>query len=552
VAGLGLVSLAVVGWFLFRALRNPDSGSPEIATAAAPIESANIGFPPPHLERGSRVAAAGQADSAPVQAPASDPALPAPSPTTGQFKPGAIRLLGNVTNAAGEPLDLPDTRLEIDGESDTRTVEVHFGAYSIDGIAPGRYQVACSSPGLHREARSVFLWPEETEHREYFVISPEWSVAIRLLTTDGRNFLDLDEKALTPDVNLTVLASPDPPPDRWTSQAFGRALAFGSRYYPRTRADDRLPDDPDGTCSGRLWVFLPTPVYLCASVAGIVIGSTRLDRQEKVATIEIALDRLQSLQCSMRARVVRSEDGSPLPGVQAQVMVNGRRFPIEADEDGVLRKGELLPGVGTLVFFGAERAFDTRRIELLPGVENDLGTIALSLAAHVRGRIVDHAGNGVPAGACLVPYDGEIPSAWRSTLAEMNFDDGRFEVNGLAPRSYVLTCTSFFARNGQSGWWIPPVVVDVSHGSVEGLVVEARPSTPVSYHPVSNEARGLAFWILSQDRIPCAYGVFQDQGDARVTLAPGSFRLCVGRDASSVREIPFTVGREATTVTVEP
>jgi len=313
-----------------------------------------------------------------------------------------------------------------------------------------------------------------------------------------------------------------------------------------------IPDHPDGTCAGRLAVFLPTPVYLCASVAGIVIGSTRLDRQEKVATIEIALDRLQSLQCSMRARLVRSEDGGPLPGVQAQLMVNGRRFSIESDENGVLRKGELLPGVGTLVFFGSERAFDRRRIELLPGVENDLGTIALSLAAHIRGRVVDHAGNGVQTIACLVPYDGELLSAWQSTLAEMNSDDGRFEVTGLAPQSYVLTSTSFLVRGGEPGWWIAPVVVDVSHGSVEGLVVEAAPSTPVSLHPVSKEARGFGFWILSQDRIPCARGVFQDQGDERVTLAPGNFTLCVGHDASSVREIPFTVGTEPVTVEVKP
>jgi hypothetical protein len=543
--------LVVVGWLSIRALRSP-GGSHEIIAAAATIESARTDAPP-QLQRGARVAAETEADPAPAEAPASDPASPASSPTTRPFKPGAIRLLGNVTNAAGQPLALPDTRVEIDGESDTRTVEVLFGAYAIDGIAPGSYQVECSSPGLHRERRSVFLWPEETEHREDFVISPEWSVAIRLLTTDGRNFLDVEEKALTPDANLTVLASQDPPPERWTSQGIGRAQALGSRYYPRTRADDRLPDDPDGTCSGRLVVFLPTPVYLCASVAGIVIGSTRLDRQEKVATIEIALDRLQSLQCSMRARVVGSEDGGPLPGVQAQLMVNGRRFTIAADQDGVLRKGELFPGVGTLVFFGSERAFDTRRIELLPGVENDLGTIALSLAdAHVRGRIVDRAGNGVPTGACLVPYDGEIPSAWRSILGEVNPEDGRFEFTGLAPKSYVLTSTSFLARSGEPGWWIAPVVVDVSHGSVEGLVVEARPSTPVSFHPVSNEARSLPFWILSQDRIPCAYGVFQDRGDARVALAPGSFRLCVGRDASSVREMPFTVGTEPMTVSIEP
>jgi hypothetical protein len=37
-----------------------------------------------------------------------------------------------------------------------------------------------------------------------------------------------------------------------------------------------------------------------------------------------------------------------------------------------------------------------------------------------------------------------------------------------------------------------------------------------------------------------------------VTLAPGSFTLCVGRDASSVREIPFTVEGGTTTLQVGP
>jgi hypothetical protein len=298
-------------------------------------------------------------------------------------------------------------------------------------------------------------------------------------------------------------------------------------------------------------------VHLSAEVQGIVISSTRLDTEEPVATIEIPLQRLRGFQCSLRGRIVKSEDGSPIAHTQVHVyaFMAARPLELDTDDDGVFRKGEMSPGYYTLMTNVTDRGLVSKSFELVPGVENDVGTIALGQPMHIRGRFVDGNGNSAKANVYVLPYDPERPlealGMSMFTDAEVG-EDGHFVISGLAPGAYVLVSTTFIGASSTEGGWTSPVVVDVTHGSVDGLVIEVTPPVSVMLHPVSTEARQLSFWILSQDGVPCQHGAFRDRGDARVLLGAGSFKLCVGRDASSTREIPFTVGKETVTIEVAP
>ena len=203
---------------------------------------------------------------------------------------GTIRLFGDVTAASSEPLDSSSTLVEAICENDMRSCGAVNGSYAIEGLAPGSYVVRCTSPDLRQEIRSVRFAPGEIDHREDFVLTSAWNVAIRLVTTDGRNFRDLGDQMLPANMSrkLIVVATPTAPPERWATAIAERDARRNTHYWPR-RGQERVVGDPDGTCSGRLEILLHAPVYLSAEVDGTVIGTTHLDTEDTVATIVIDL-----------------------------------------------------------------------------------------------------------------------------------------------------------------------------------------------------------------------------------------------------------------------
>jgi hypothetical protein len=165
---------------------------------------------------------------------------------------------------------------------------------------------------------------------------------------------------------------------------------------------------------------------------------------------------------------------------------------------------------------------------------------------------LDPDGKKVEAYMHVLPYSESRPlgllerHVMASTQRQPN---GDFEMDGLAPGRHVIVADS---NPGDAVWWNDPVLVDLSKGSIDDLVIRVEPVTQVALHPETGEARKFAWWVVASNGIVCADGSFGWPGDAKVALGAGSFRLLVGDDPEHAREIPFTVGREATTVSVGP
>jgi hypothetical protein len=535
--------LVVIGWMIARAHLNSDAVSEgEKVVSAISAEPRGVAPPPPPIQRGSRIAEAQTPDDAPSPALASSSA---PSVV------GSIRLVGRITGPLRARVDDARTTLELGTQDGKRPIPIVDGSYMVESLPPGSYWLHCGSNGFFDVDRAFHLEAAEVEHREDFELTTLWNVAIRLVTSDGRNFRDLDErKELPAGARLEVVATTEPPPDRWTEHSFRIRLSRGaSRYVHRNAANPQVPGDPDGTCSGSLEIHVPPPVYVSAACGGIVVATTRLDARDTLATLEIPLDRLRALRCSLRGRVVSAEDGSPIARAQATLYVAGSGVGFESDRNGMLGQEGLLPGSATLMLHTPGRGEEMLPLDLVPGVETDLGTIRLTLGAHIRGRFVDEQGNSARSDAHVVPFEDVDPLTTHAWGMVPTFDvdaGGKFEIDGLAQRKYVVAC------NPQTTQAYSPRIVDLSAGSVDDLVVEVRRSSIVQLHPTCAEVRSYAWWILSADRIVCARGSFFDELDARASLAPGSFTLCVGRDASSVREIPITVGTEPVAIEVGP
>lgn len=555
-AALCLAMLAVVAWLVLRA-PSPSSvqarAAETRATVAERLDAPELAAP--QIPRPGRRAPA-------TAVPDVAPGVPAEPPSTEDDEDppttATIVLVGDVTGRPGDILGGPNTMVQLQGAGKTRAVALNRGSYRIEDNEPGEYELLCSAPGLRYKVRSITLSREETEHREDFVLDPVWTVAIRLVTDDGRNLLDPDVKLELPrESRVEVRASASPPPSIWWQQPSEQRTARRNyRWVPRLREDEEIPGDPEGACSGRLEIYGRPPVQVSVDIRGVVLASTRLDADATKATLEIPLRSLRGVACSLRCRVVAAEADEPIPNASVSVSLyrsTGGPRRLEADASGIIEQAGLLPGPCTLIFHADGRGTHVRRIQLMPSIDNDLGTIALGRELRIRGRFVDAEGRTVPSEACILPYPRDRPlEVLNSSMffSAQTGTDGGFGAEALGPGEYVLL--SNFLSQPTDEWWSAPVLVDLSRGSVEDLMVPVDRPVTVSLHPAQESVRDLAWWVLAPNGIVCARGEFADGRDTTVGLGPGNFRLIVGPDSEHVREIPFTVGESPTTIPIGP
>lgn len=560
-AALGLAVLVAVGWTLLRIGRGigtengttveaADSGAPAASGSSEPALTSSASKT---IRPGRRVHPGKNASATKDDAGSTDATDPTAEPYT------TVILVGRVTGRIGETVGGPNTLVEVKGPNGVSSVPVSMGSYRIEDLDPGTFELRCSAPGLREEARSITIAANETEHREDFVLEPVWTVAIGLITTDGRNFLDPEvQKELPKDLEVRAVATEALPPTVFHARSYEDRVAHrGSRYVPRVRDDEVIEGDPEGRCIGRIEIYRKPPVYLAIEAQGRVLGSQRLESEVGLATFTISLDALRAVPCSVKARVVAAASGRPIPGVNVQLIpFAGRVTRVESDREGVVLARDVAPGRCTVWLEAEGRAQDRREVELLSSTENDLGTIALEDEIRLRGRFV--AVDGQTArfyNAYVFPYSKERPlDALDTNLffgMEKETSDG-FEAFGLGPRSYLIVGDPRSTEGRPDPLWVSPVLVDLSHGPVDEVAVPVMLATTVLLRPDADEVRDLRYWILASNGLPCAHGEFPDRGDVQLWLGAGKFRLLVGKDSSNVREMPFTVGSVTTVVQIEP
>jgi hypothetical protein len=272
--------------------------------------------------------------------------------------------------------------------------------------------------------------------------------------------------------------------------------------------------------------------------------------------LEIPIERLRSTRCSVVGRVVESTARGPVPGAEAGLTdEHGTLLESETDGSGAFQVKGLLPGNYTLTVRAPSYACEIRRVELRAGVETDLGTIVLSSGVSLRGKFVDPDGRPAQAEASLFPYSKEREfEAIQVPFAEgvAGDEDGSFEEEHIAPGKYVLQVRPFLRVGaGIPDWVAPPVLVDLTRGGIDDLVVPVHVGVELLLRPMSDEVRDLGYWIVSSQSLPDRYGCFTGNGVVRERMAPGTYKLLLGRGAKMVREIPFSIGEEPLSLDVD-
>jgi hypothetical protein len=148
---------------------------------------------------------------------------------------------------------------------------------------------------------------------------------------------------------------------------------------------------------------------------------------------------LERNRANLRVRIVRSSDGQPLDELSWQLSdLQGATSRRQTLSEGVLEIAELQPGQKTLLLEAPSLESKLVRVDLEPGAELDLGTLALGPAHGIRGRVLDAAGRAIAAKVKVIERERFQAGAHELALGAASFRalDGELAIEGLAAGRY--------------------------------------------------------------------------------------------------------------------
>ncbi len=473
------------------------------ATESAPVETRKSveAVAPPQLDAPQTV---------PLDRVASTPE-PVPPARSAASARAPIVLTGKLTDASGKQLRTSRGNLRItDAGGIASLVPIDDGAYSIDGLAPGTIDIGIEAAGFRRVARTITLDAQETEHREDFALDAAWTIAVRFLATNGGNFLDRRlERELPGGERLWAVATEDAPSEH-LAPGVSRYRSPRSHWMPRAGPNEKLPGDPTDDCYGTLDVDGTPPIHVSAVVLDQVLATRLVDASVDQLTIEIPFERLKVLGCGVKGRVVDAVTLAPVPKAMVSLLGSqGRQF--QTDAAGEFAADGLSPGIYTLsILRMPQYAIDVRRTQLAPDRQNDLGMIPLETSVTLRGHCVDPQDWPVRADVELSPYLPEHPFETSSSEFGAEADaSGRFELGMCARRVYVLRVgPSRHARASPAEWRAKRMIVDLTKGPIDDLVVRVHVAVDLILRPTTDEVRQRRYWIFAPDGLLARYGAF--------------------------------------------
>jgi uncharacterized GH25 family protein len=193
----------------------------------------------------------------------------------------------------------------------------------------------------------------------------------------------------------------------------------------------RLAPLPDGRYRVRA-IRADAPTEVLSMKAGVMVESG-------ARGLRITVDDLTSLHGK-----VRFEDGG-VPTVFRVAVGGGRAAPFGGD-DGHFRIDHVPAGRRSLIVGGPElvRQFEDK-VDLEPGVDNDLGTITVHRGRTVRGRVIEPGGAPVAGAAVAVGPDFNadgwnlVPYERISIKQAATGADGRFTIAGVESNQQVMS-----------------------------------------------------------------------------------------------------------------
>ena len=404
------------------------------------------------------------------------------------------------------------------------------GAYALHALGFGTYWVTASADGYRSLEEIVDLRADRPQMRKDFTLQKAVELRVRVITTEGKNLLDVLEETGAPrGARLLVpVATLEPPGKRFDELAGSLNSKFGvgqfQDYGPRV--EGLSPD-----CMGILLLDCDRPVWVSLLHYHVVLQTKRVGTGQDEVTFVLSPGDLLANLATIRVHVIDSEAGLPIQ--HARVMLTGGTYfdqGVATDPQGIATIERREPGLFDLQVWAKGYEGFRKSIDALPGEITDLGTVTLEREVAVAGNVLDPEGNPLAASfsvGVLDPVDHAIH--WFRQEGFKSGGDGSFEIRRLGRGEYVIRTSNHDAVN-EGEWegivWVSGnVLVDTRAGPISGLEVRLRPASKLVLQVARGAADGMRFRVVDERGLELVESILHGSEPRPLELPPGSYRV---------------------------
>jgi hypothetical protein len=529
VAGLAVaLALGLTAWLSRRAelaaaaeSRHPVARA-EVG-AAAVLDAPAAALPGPEPAAEAPLAAAAP-ESASPPAPAAAAELPAEDPIQ-------CLVFGRVTDGSGEPIRVWEPWVSLRNSRGERcnAKPDETGHYSLAGLAPGRWSLACSGVGWREVVEELELSLTEPILRRDFRLAPSARVAVEVVAPDGRPFWKAVEESggSVQMPELLPVATSEPP-----GESIPEADGLHNDHVGVGNFWDYGPprEGLGPTYIGVVMLDGDPPVWVSLLSGVHVLETKRVEPGQSAVTYVLDPETVASTRATLVLRALDAATRAPLSGL---VEVRGTTGPgpsgaLDADGAGRL---SLDPGEYDVRVHAEGHEHLPRHVRLAAGQVLDLGELALETEVTIEGRVLDGEGRPLHAQELLVLWRDPGLGRLVEVTTAVTDEDGRLDVRGLRADDYRLRSygddeRSYPGRNEPPTAWVSGFVdVSTRNGSVRGLEIRLVQAAVLVLNGGESLASGSFFRLLDAHgaalRASHVYAGFA----AKAKVPPGSYTL---------------------------
>ncbi|MEM9803458.1 MAG: carboxypeptidase regulatory-like domain-containing protein, partial [Planctomycetota bacterium] len=432
---------------------------------------------------------------------------------------------GRITDESGAPVGRARVQLVASPLHWKTVYSDERGGWTAMGLTSGEYEMNVTSPGslTHRERVAV---PDGRAWSRNIRLAEAMTLPVRFETADGETIRPSfrDNERL-----LGVAVTIEPPPALMEVRTRILSQSECGRFGSRT--ERATPPDLDDRYQGVLQLTAAPPLYASLVYRNAVLETRVLSGGEEELVFEVPS--LTESNGSVRVRLVDRATCAPITdGVDLDSSQGGLMLSPRVDGAAVVFDA-VPPGPVDLGLRSREYEALERGVEVGPGQEVDLGTIALGRPESFRVRTVDERGEPVDALARAVRPEltaGLLDLDLR--VVGQRGPDGTMDVSWLAPGRTIVRAGG---RDGRAR-----VGVEIDTREVKEVELVVPEGVRVALDGV-NLAPGEAIVLFDGRGVPLAH----TRSLPYTTLLPsGPHAAALLRDGREVRRTEFEVGDE--------
>jgi RNA polymerase sigma-70 factor (ECF subfamily) len=411
-----------------------------------------------------------------------------------------------------------------------RGADARDGTFAFGALPYGKYWLLAGGTGFRNLEELVVLDSERAQVKRDLVLRAAVQLRIRIATPEGDPWFDRRR----PEVRVAGIAllpvATAERPGLWMAsrnsytnlnERFG--IGAFTDYGPNVEA---LPRGYYGilTLDGDL------PAFVSLVARDRVVETKRVEPGSEEVEFVLSVEAVKEMLATVRVQVVDAATGALIDrnGLRLGEMIS----PSHAEPDGSVSIGGYGPGDYDWIVSAPGYEMLKMKFHADPGNTVDLGKIALEPEIRVSGTVLDPAGRPCSERlrlGQLNPATGEV-SYLRTDLDAGG--DGKFELNGLGRRVYVLRAgvsDSLVDFSASDGWRASdPVLLDLRSGvAPRGLAVQLRTAMRMTIAVADRSLKYAPLVILDARGMQVTSNVVYGPQPRSFVLPPGEYRVQV-------------------------